>query len=236
MNPRRKTRPHSGHERWLVSYADFITLLFAFFVVLFASSQVDKKKTDTLASAIQSAFQGRKNAVPGSFRDSLAIPRGQANPPQQNPLEAQLRSALASELDQQFVSLEAGAGELTLSLKEVGFFDSGSADLREASAASVEHIAAVLKQYTNPVRVEGHTDNVPIATAKFASNWELSTARAIEITRLLTAKFGIEPARLSVAGFAEYRPLRPNTDSSGRAANRRVDIVILGPVTRPSAP
>jgi chemotaxis protein MotB len=151
-------------------------------------------------------------------------------------LAAQLQSALSSEMDRDFVSLEAGAGELTLSLKEVGFFDSGSAELREASTSSIERIADVLLKYTNHVRVEGHTDNVPIATAKFASNWELSTARAIEITRLLTTHFGMEPARLSVAGFAEYKPLQPNTDSAGRAANRRVDIVIVGLVAPPPAP
>lgn len=232
MNRRRIARANTGHERWLVSYADFITLLFAFFVVLFASSRVDKKKTGALATSMQSAFQGSALVHAATQPAPAALPP----PSSGNPLETELKSALSSELDRNFVSLEAGAQELTLSLKEVGFFDSGSASLRPTSAATVERIAAVLKGYQNQIRLEGHSDNVPISSARFASNWELSTARAIEITRLLTTQFGIEPARLSVAGFAEYRPVRPNADPAGRAANRRVDLVIIGPVAQAAAP
>lgn len=236
MPPPGKTRTHSSHERWLVSYADFITLLFAFFVVLFASSQIDRRKTGAVASSIQSAFAGTAHgslaASPPAARSGESAP---GLPEGTRALEQQLRTALASEMDREYVSLEAGRGELTLSLKEVGFFESGSAELQQSSANSIGRIARILQQYDNPVRVEGHTDNVPISTARFASNWELSTARAIAITRTLTVQFGIRASRLSVAGFAEHRPVRPNADSAGRAANRRVDIVIIGSVLPPDA-
>jgi chemotaxis protein MotB len=240
MNRRRRANDRHSQERWLLSYADFITLLFACFVVLFASSGFDEKKTGTLAAAIQHAFHGG-SVIPAAAKDildtdlddvsSVSTASDYRSNPRGNPLEKQLRTTLSNELDRNLVTLDVGSRELTLSLKEVGYFDSGSAELREGSAASIARIAGVLMNYSNAVRIEGHTDNVPIATTKFASNWELSSARAIEITRMLTTRFGIAPARLAVAGFAEYRPVKPNSDSAGRAANRRVDIVIIGPAT-----
>lgn len=260
MTRRRQRAKPVHHERWLVSYADFVTLLFALFVVLFASSQMDRNKAGSLAQSIQAAFHSsgvlpialngaprdipqlapidaiRISGVPPccstagpaqADRNHSPMSSGSAAPGAN--LVQELETALASEIDQNVVSLEAQAGQLTLSLKEVGFFDSGQAELRPVSAESLGRIAAVLTSYPNLLRIEGHTDNVPISNERFASNWELSAARAIEITRLLIAQFGISPARLSVAGFAAYQPVASNANSAGRASNRRVDIVIIGP-------
>ena len=117
---------------------------------------------------------------------------------------------------------------LVISLREVGFFESGSAEMKSASQAAFDQIAAMLRQRNYRLRIEGHTDDVPIHTARFSSNWELSTARATEIIRLLIVRDGFAPDRLSAAGYAEFHPIAPNANAEGRGMNRRVDIVILG--------
>jgi chemotaxis protein MotB len=121
---------------------------------------------------------------------------------------------------------------LVVSLREIGFFESGSAEIRPSSEAAIHRLAAALAAQENNIRIEGHTDNVPIHNARFASNWELSTARATNITRLFVTGYNFPPFRLSAAGYAEFHPAAANSTIEGRATNRRVDIVILP--TRPS--
>jgi len=116
---------------------------------------------------------------------------------------------------------------LVISLREFGFFDSGSAAIRHSALPALDRIASILAVRTCRVRIEGHTDNVPIHTAEMASNWELSTARSTELVRLLIVRYGFSPARLSAAGYAEYHPIASNATPQGRAQNRRVDLVIL---------
>lgn len=260
MRRRNRYRPHTNHERWLVSYADFITLLFAFFVVLYASAQVDRNKVGRLAAAIQEAFQ-QLGVFPGTHvatterspNDVLEaieqIKKGTpSNVPQDDrpdeisdikELESELRRALASEIVMQTVSLRRETEGLVISLREFGFFDSGSANLRPAALPALDRIAAILAARNCRIRVEGHTDNVPIHTANVPSNWELSTARASELVRLLIVRYGLAPRRLSAAGYAQYHPIGDNSTAQGRAQNRRVDIVILGMVpasgNKPSA-
>ncbi len=260
MRRRNRSRPHTNHERWLVSYADFITLLFAFFVVLFASAQVDRNKVGRLAAAIEEAFQ-QLGVFPGtngarterSPNDVLeAIEQLQKGTPSNvtqddqsaeesniNELESELRRALASEIVMQTVSLRRENEGLVISLREFGFFDSGSANIRPAALPALDRIAALLAVRNCRIRVEGHTDNLPIHTANVPSNWELSTARASELVRLLIVRYGLAPGRLSAAGYAQYHPIGDNSTAQGRAQNRRVDIVILGMVpasgNKPSA-
>jgi chemotaxis protein MotB len=260
MSRRKKAAEHVNHERWLVSYADFITLLFAFFVVLFASSQVDKRKVGKISMAIQEAFQqmgifqAANSRVPLVTTDPLPVENIQiiedgkgisgrghmASPLEQIraslPLQAgllqkQLAAALRPQLERHEVALQATREGLVISLREIGFFDSGSAQLRPASEAAVQRIAEVLSSQPNNIRIEGHTDNVPIHNAHFASNWELSTARATEMVRLFVTRYGFPASRLSAAGFAEYHPTAGNDTDEGRAQNRRVDIVVLGVAT-----
>jgi chemotaxis protein MotB len=258
MARKKKAAEHVNHERWLVSYADFITLLFAFFVVLFSSSQVDKRKVGKIAMAIQEAFQQMgifetaNSRVPMvtadplpaeniqliadgkgmSGRGAMASPfqkmMGSPNAPSDfGALQKQLTRALAPEIQRHEVVLKASREGLVVTLREIGFFDSGSAELRPTSEAAVQRIAQVLGAQPNNIRVEGHTDNVPIHNAHFASNWELSTARATEMIRLFITHYDFPATRLSAAGYAEYHPVASNQSADGRAQNRRVDIVVL---------
>jgi chemotaxis protein MotB len=230
---RKQSKHHDNHERWLVSYADFMTLLFAFFVVLYSSSQVDKTKMAKLSSAITAGFQklgvgsGPGAAVvviPGttSVLSSPGRPQDTAEV-----IRHKLEADLADELKRHTVSLRETPEGLVLSLCELGFFDSGSATLRANSMDTFDRIGAVLASVGSNLRIEGHTDNVPIHTAQFQSNWELSTARATEIIRLFLTREGIGPERLSAAGYAEYHPVADNSSDEGRRLNRRVDIVIV---------
>ena len=260
MSRKKKHPEHANHERWLVSYADFITLLFAFFVVLYSSSQVDHQKVGKLARAIEVAFQAMgvfpssgtsvplqadgdippgsvqmlDNVQPSSSIGRIISPaEGEMGGVTENGTVASLRSdlekALAPEIFKKDVALRVEPDGLVISLREVGFFASGSAQLRPAAAPAFRKIAEVLRQRPYQLRIEGHTDNVAIHTAQFASNWELSTARAIEVIRMLISEMGFPPERLSAGGYAEFHPVSSNATEEGRSQNRRVDIVILRP-------
>jgi len=143
-------------------------------------------------------------------------------------LQAELEKTLAAEIQRKEIALRREPDGLVISLREVGFFESGSALMKSTSQAAFDRIAGMLRQRDCRLRIEGHTDNVPIHTAQFPSNWELSTSRATEIVRLLIVRNGFGPNRLSAAGYAEYHPLATNLTAEGRGTNRRVDIVILG--------
>ena len=241
---KKKHPEHVNHERWLVSYADFITLLFAFFVVLFASSQSDKKKQVQMASAMQTAFDHNGIFEPHSDHPpiieglaptaappaAIQLPLPVANPTEpivtQHRIEAMLQQQVAAHrIPAASVTLHTTPEGLVISLHEAGFFASGSADIRESSLAMLTTLVHSLPP--EPMRIEGHTDNVPIHTAQFATNWELSTARASAIARLLLQQNSVDPAQLSAAGYAEFHPIATNSTEAGRAQNRRVDIILL---------
>jgi len=242
-----------SHERWLVSYADFITLLFAFFVVLYSSAQVDKRRVGQLAVAIQTAFQElgafppnggagstASDQLPTVSPEAHAIPAGSpaaaATRPRDNDitdLTEQLKRALASEIAKNEISIWIGPEGLVISLREVGFFDSGSSTIRPQARPSFSRVVGTLRKQPHRLRIEGHTDNVPIHTARFASNWELSTARATEVVRLLITDYGFPPDRLSAAGYGEFHPVADNLTTAGRENNRRVDVVVLSEARQP---
>lgn len=249
VNRRRARATPLNHDRWLVSYADFVTLLFAFFVVLYASAQVDRHKALQLSEAIRSGFQQL-----GAFeKDRPAIPGGQAPRTSVDPkqidlssledvssglksgaapadfanIRSELEHALAAEIGRNEVRLHNGPDGLVVTLREIGFFDSGSASIKPGAEKAFARVATILRAHSCAVRIEGHTDNVPIHTAQFASNWELSTARAAGLVRSLVDVYGVSPALLSAAGYAEFHPASSNDTGPGRALNRRVDLVIL---------
>jgi chemotaxis protein MotB len=151
-------------------------------------------------------------------------------------LRKELEQALAPEITRREVAVRQEADGLVISLQEVGFFDSGSADIKSTSERAFGRIASLLLAREYRVRIEGHTDNVPIHTVKFASNWELSTARATELVRVLVENYHFLPTRLSAAGYAEYHPIATNATVEGRQLNRRVDIVVLGVAPTDSTP
>ena len=214
---RKNRRGKVSHDRWLVSYADFITLLFAFFVVLFATGQSDKRKKAELAVSIQSAFT--QMGIFTTHTKSLPL-RFESLSMQQH-----LEEAARPEIDSGVVAVHESASGVVISLQEAGFFESGVAGIRPAALPVLNRIAAILPE--TALRVEGHTDDVPIHTAQFASNWELSSSRASSIARLLLIHANVHAEQLSVAGYAEFHPVASNATAEGRSRNRRVDIVLL---------
>ncbi len=241
---RKKPHPeHENHERWLISYADFITLLFAFFVVMFASSQVDKNKAKQVSESVQTALQkgaqaSAKQYVPRGREDAKgkggSAPASEKKPESAQAAEAELTptmqfltDALSHEIKAGKVEVHMEARGLVVSLHEGAFFGSGDDKIIPESYPSVAKIADVIRSMHNPVRLEGHTDSIPIHTDRFESNWELSAARAIAMLNLLGSRYSVPRARCAIAGYAETMPVDTNNTPQGRARNRRVDIVIL---------
>src|ERR1700754_2424693 len=243
---RKKHPEHVNHERWLVSYADFITLLFAFFVVLFAASHSDKNKQTKLADAMRNAFtplgtfEAHSKIPPltpisaAAITDATPAPLTPPLPSASLETPEETKARLTRLLDEEVAAGHIPPGGMTMritpdglviSLHEAGFFPSGSAEVRVASIPMLSILAKTLPP--GSLRVEGHTDNVPIHTAQFASNWELSTARSTAIARLLLERGPINPANLSAAGYAEFHPVATNATEDGRTQNRRVDIILL---------
>jgi len=233
---RKKKHEPGNHERWLVSYADFITLLFGFFVVLFASAQADKKKQQQVASSIQAAFnqmglfEAHSDLPPLSPTPGAAGSTPSTMPVTGQPfdlVEERLIRAAKSEIESGVIAIHQSNEGIIISLREAGFFDSGAAEIHPSALPVLDRIAAALPD--SALRVEGHSDNIPIRTAQFASNWELSSARASSIARLLLRHPNVHPEQMSVAGYAEFHPVADNATADGRARNRRVDIVVLSP-------
>jgi chemotaxis protein MotB len=249
MSRRSKKRAPVSHERWLVSYADFVTLLFAFFVVLYSTSRVDNKKMVQVSEAIHGAFQelgalpdGRGTVLgvetlPSGVALPILGPTQLAEPPSAGKaggegvdveqLKRELEEALGDQIKRHEIEMHTTPEGLVVSLREVGFFNSGTADLLEDGQAPLARIARILNAKGFQIRVEGHTDNVPIHTPQFKSNWELSTARATELVALLVEHYGFDPMQISAAGYSQYRPVASNDAEEGRKVNRRVDLVVI---------
>jgi chemotaxis protein MotB len=247
---KKKPEAHASHERWLVSYADFITLLFAFFVVMFASSQTDKAKAQRISDAVTDALQ--KGGVQAMVHEVLggtvdekgsgnaqmkgpggSQPRNEPNPPPPPkdqdllPKLTYLNQALEEEIRAGKLEIKQEARGLVISLQQAAFFPSGDATIDPKTYEAINKIATIFRDSPNPIRLEGHTDSRPIHTARFHSNYELSAARGIAMLELLSDRFGIAHERLAVVGYADTVPKVPNDTEEGRARNRRVDIVIL---------
>jgi chemotaxis protein MotB len=228
-----------------VSYADFITLLFAFFTTMYAISTVDARKLTAVVDSMQAAFA--KGDVPASPErvgsgtspgpSRPVLPPRAVHPLQGQPdampvtdLKARLEVRLNREIETGLVDLEVDPRGLVVSIREAGSFATGSADLSLVARGLFSEVSRSLAEVGNLVRVEGHTDDVPIHTPRFASNWELSTARATSVVAFFLRE-GLSASRLSAAGYAEFHPRVPNDSDVHRARNRRVDVVVLNPVT-----
>jgi chemotaxis protein MotB len=244
MRPRPKK--HASLDRWLVSYADFMTLLFALFVVLFAFAKADQKKQAQVTESIDAAFRSLGIFPESSRLHSKGVAGGseQAVAPMNivmgedvlapakvkddlDQVRRELQQILSNQVAQHTVSIQMGSDGLVISLREAGFFNSGSATPRPETLPTLRQIAASLGRTPYDLRIEGHTDNIPIHTAEFDSNWELSSARATRIARLFLDMHALPADRLSAAGYAEFHPVASNSAPEGRAQNRRVDLVVL---------
>jgi chemotaxis protein MotB len=262
-----KHEEEGSAERWLVSYADFITLLFAFFTTLYAISTVDAQKMGKMVNSMRASFdssvfeQGSKELSlskgtggaesASSVISNYKLPSGikvadKTVKSWAETKDASVKPVLSSEKDlnnlrrnyefllkdevfKDKVHTRLEPRGLVISLGEQGVFDSGSDQIKSEGKTIIDTIATHLVSLGNYIRIEGHTDNVPISTSRFPSNWELSTARATAVISYLIVKFGMRPDFISAAGYAEYRPAAPNDTAESRARNRRVDIIILNP-------
>ena len=236
---RNKEEEHENAERWLVSYADFITLLFAFFVTMYSISRVDQQKFAAVAHSLQRALGSLNPGQMGILSSGQTpISIGPFPSPEATPeiSEREYFEKLADEVQKGVAKVSGSGNQIQYLINETGlvirvqerlFFDSGDASIHMEVIPILNSLAESLEKIPNSVRVEGHTDNVPINTARFPSNWELSTARATAIIRHFLTRFHFDPNRLSAAGYAEFRPVAVNTTPEGRLQNRRVDVVIL---------
>ncbi|MCL1981454.1 MAG: OmpA family protein [Proteobacteria bacterium] len=250
---RKKTpEPHPNHERWLISYSDFITLLFAVFVTLYAMSQTDKKKVDQVAASYRTAFGVTTGTTSGrpqimNNADMMPIPsmrmqqknieklkpkgdtttKTQATKKDFKEMLVALEKFLIEKKAQDKVNVDITKRGLVISMTEAGFFDSGSATLKPSSYELLAKMAETLQPYNNDISFEGHTDNIPMRSTLFPSNWELSTGRATSLARYFMDRHGLSPERVSITGYAEYRPVADNSTEEGRKQNRRVDLVLL---------
>ncbi len=242
---------HENHERWLVSYADFITLLFAFFVVMYSLSSVNEGKYRVLSDSLISAFKESPTSdrlvplsgKPGEILDGTGKPIGKsvtqphsADTPERKQAAARMKKVAKSVLDAMQPLIKNGQVRVTQSPRGVTveinasvLFNSGDAVLQTASTETLAAVADVLRGVENEIQVEGHTDNIPINSPAYPSNWELSSARAGSVVRLFS-EMGVPAERMVAIGYADNRPLDTNASPDGRARNRRVNVLILNEV------
>ncbi len=245
MAKKHKKHEHVNHERWLVSYADFITLLFAFFVVMFAVSQVDSKKLGRFTESVNVAFNTQGIFAPnsgsplerGGSAGSALIPAVVSDKPSlfrytaSSPHAQAVKESLEESIDAaglgSSVGLRYDERGVVVSLPESLYFRTGTANLRTEALENMAEIAKGLAAQRGEIVVEGHTDDLPVRSPLFPSNWELSAARAARVVRYLIEEAGFDGARLSAVGLADTRPLVENSDEATREANRRVQLVIV---------
>lgn len=254
----RKKSPEKppNHERWLVSYGDFITLLFAVFVTLYAMSQVDKKKVEEVQQSYKSAFNMSKTkALSAEF---LPIPAVQVMP--RPPINTRMvneeadtsrretgmikrlnlsveeirdikKSILISLKPLQLggeIAVDESARGLVIRMEEDAFFEMDSAIVKQESLPSVGKIARAILPFADQIRIEGHTDNAILPKGRYKTNWELSLDRAANIMKIFLGNFDFSPGNISIAGYGEFRPIASNDSHEGRQKNRRIDIVLMG--------
>lgn len=275
MARKKKHEEHENHERWLISYADFITLLFAFFVVMYAVSSINEGKYRVLSDALVSAFRSSERSMtpiqvgqvskttkqPGMITGVVDLPKGNEGEAEKtlSPIKQEMvaigtnlsdvtgagqqktddegvaaikrmadkvEQAMSNLIAQDLVVVRRNDLWVEVEINTSILFPSGSADLQNAAMPILSELAKILKDFPNPIRVEGFTDTVPINTLVFPSNWELSAARAASVVHLF-AREGVNPRRMAAIGLGEFHPIADNSTLEGRNKNRRVVILIL---------
>ena len=216
---------------WNVTYGDMVTLVLCFFIALFAFSSIDSRKYQQMQLSLRAAFGGKGGVLTGSpsVFDAQIIPA----PVQQ--MYQELKKAIENTRWKGQAEVSITERGITISFKEKLFFNIGSASIAREAYPVLESVGEILKARRYPLRVEGHTCDLPIRSVQFPSNWELSAIRAISVTKFLINRVGFGPERISVAGYGQYHPLVPNDSEENRAKNRRVDIVIITGTARSNA-
>lgn len=274
MAKKQKHEEHTNHEAWAIPYGDLLTLLLAFFVVMYAVSSVNEGRYRVLADSLSQAFGGPPKSVKpiqlgdkpekgtqadtlfntpnmrGFEREPTRVQTGRAGtrvggrqpeprsegelskaamggPPEAlRKMSEAVQAAMKDLIRENLVTVRRNEHWLEIEIRTDILFASGMAEVSPAADPVLRKLADILGPFPNPIRIEGHTDNVPIATSRFPSNWELSAARAATVVHLFMQS-GVEPTRMSVAGFGEYRPAADNATAEGRNRNRRVVIVVM---------
>lgn len=211
-------------NRWVVSYADFTTVLLALFVFLFALSNNDNIKIKDFKESIKKEFKQEKFLSKNTLQKNENEINVTNETEKNDSLFELVKNNLGKDSKIEVIANEKG---ITLRLKDTLLFDSASAEIKNSSLKTVSDIANFLTTIDNPVIIEGHTDSIPIKNSVYATNWELSSARAINLIKYLTENYKLSPKRLSAVGYGEYAPIYDNTTNKGREKNRRVDIIIL---------
>ncbi|TVQ78506.1 MAG: hypothetical protein EA369_06665 [Bradymonadales bacterium] len=245
---KKKHEEHQNHEAWIIPYADMVTLLFAFFVVLYALSITDEEKMDVVSESVSEAFLGTRGM--GQRQREIAIIDLKGNPPlgqryltKRSPTDDELIEEIRQQLELdgyevifqdeaspiQFIIDERG---LVISISAGYLFAPNSIEIPGEIYPVISVIADVIKESNRLVAVEGHTDDIPIVGTEFYDNWDLSVLRATAMTKLLINEFQVPASRLAATGYGPYRPVGNNRTESGRSRNRRVEVVMLG-ATRP---
>ncbi|MBI5672452.1 MAG: OmpA family protein [Nitrospirae bacterium] len=233
--PKHKHEEHENHERWLVSYADFITLLFAFFVVMYSISSVNVGKYRTVSESIKAALNPivspPSSPTPLALSTSKAALTAPDSPGSKEVAIRKLRNLVkgikASPQLAMVRITEKMNGDIVITIPDQLLFNSGEAAVRSEALRFLEGLGTAIVELNRHTRIEGHTDNVPIRTAQFPSNWELSSTRAVMVVRVLSELYGVPADHLAAVGHAETRPVTANADAEQRAKNRRVEVVIL---------
>jgi len=228
----RKRKPRytpDNADRWLLTYADLITLLLAFFIVMYSMSQIDAKKFGHVAEALQGVLRGRDAIVKGrsiinrsEFEGGGPVKIGNLRL-----IQTKLQQAIAEAHLEDKVKPIIDERGLVVHVTESALFDEAQADLKQDATRTLNLVATSLKGLAEVIRIEGHTDSRPINTPRFPSNWELSTARAATVVRFFIKEHQWRPDQISALGYGEFRPLKPNDTPENMAQNRRVDIVVL---------
>ena len=235
---RRKKDDQEDFGRWLLTYADMITLLLALFIVMYSMSRVDAKRFGKMAEALNGILKGGQSILKTYDDEQLKTGHGVLKLGDLRMIQRQVEEQFEAKGHGEEVLTEVTERGLVVHIVESALFDVASADLQPRAMQLLDLIYEEIKDTPNHIRVEGHTDDLQIKTARFPSNWELSGARATEVVRYFIDEHNMPPGRISALGYGEYRPIRPNNSIENRATNRRVDIVILTrelSLTEPSA-
>ena len=208
-------------DRYLITYADLITLLLGLFILLYTASNLDVQKYEKMVNAIGNVFGGPTQTIKVIPDSEVPIVAPLGN------LKSEINSLIEQNNYTSSIKLEENSRGVTIHILEDIVFPSGSSELKKSSKIVLSQLSAIIKKLPNDIRIEGHTDNVPISTSQFPSNWHLSVSRALSTAYYLMTEEGLDPEKLSIVGYSEYKPLESNESSSGRATNRRVDIIII---------
>lgn len=232
---KKRHEQEGNNERWLITYSDLITLLLVFFIILYAFSKVDNKKYENLASGFNSVFGSGTGILNGGNSINIVGGTASQNSSGEEKSEEEMLSDLKKQVDgyltsnslNESVSTDIDDRGLVISMSNSILFDSGTATIKSDNNLNLKTMGKLLNSMPNYIRIEGHTDNLPINNTKFKSNWELSVIRATNVGEILIDETGINPERISVLGYGEFRPIADNSTDEGRAKNRRVDIIIM---------